>query len=560
MHPKIAVYTGTRNLYPDMIPAVNSLLIHSDVDKVYFLIEDDQFPYELPPEVECINISNQSYFRPDGPNFNSRWTYMVLIRAALSKIFPQYNTILSLDVDTIVDENISNLWDIDLENNYLAAVKEPRKSKNDFLYINMGVVLFNLKLLRETQKDDEILEALNRRFYPFNEQDCINALCQGKIKILSNDYNVNNYGTLATHRKIAHFAGISNWNTLPLVNKYRNIEIKRNQPDNFNLDIIIPTYKNKKGLRKTLSSINWALLDFITVTVVDDHSEEDYSDILQDFPAVNLIVLDKNQGPGIARQTGINNTSNPYLMFIDTGDYLLSRFNLIEILACIREDSLAYLHMWRWLNEEKRLFSTNSNRLMHGMVYKRDFLNFYDITFGAESSYANEDIGFNHNCFLIIENLLKIDKSKLIHFYEQPVYMYTYDENSITHKNKREFYYTKQIPGLIKNMKHLFNNCYKNNVSELLICNEFNAIIIELYFDVLKVAYECPERLEANWQYVYEFGQDYFKHEASKRPTLMMSYESNLPRYQALGDKIPLSMNQFLLDIQQEKVPKHYYI
>jgi hypothetical protein len=45
---KVAVYAGTRNIYKDMLPSVKSLLIHSDVDKIYFLIEDDIFPYELP--------------------------------------------------------------------------------------------------------------------------------------------------------------------------------------------------------------------------------------------------------------------------------------------------------------------------------------------------------------------------------------------------------------------------------------------------------------------------------------------------------------------------------
>ena len=55
---RAAVYCGTRNVYDDMIPSMKSLLIHSNVEKIYFLIEDDKFPYELPPEVECINVSN----------------------------------------------------------------------------------------------------------------------------------------------------------------------------------------------------------------------------------------------------------------------------------------------------------------------------------------------------------------------------------------------------------------------------------------------------------------------------------------------------------------------
>jgi lipopolysaccharide biosynthesis glycosyltransferase len=93
---------------------------------------------------------------------------MVLIRAALSKVFPQLDTILSLDVDTIVNEDISDIWNTPLDNYYLAAVKEPEKSINS-LYINMGVALLNLKKLRDDKKDDEIIHALNTIQYDYNE-------------------------------------------------------------------------------------------------------------------------------------------------------------------------------------------------------------------------------------------------------------------------------------------------------------------------------------------------------------------------------------------------------
>ena len=38
--------------------AAKSLLEHSNVEKIYFFIEDDIFPYALPQEIECINVSN----------------------------------------------------------------------------------------------------------------------------------------------------------------------------------------------------------------------------------------------------------------------------------------------------------------------------------------------------------------------------------------------------------------------------------------------------------------------------------------------------------------------
>ena len=159
---KAACYCGTRNLYGDMIPAIKSLLSNSDVDRVFLLIEDDTFPYTLPERVTCINVSEQTYFRRDGPNYRNGWTYMVLMRAALHRIFPELDTILSLDVDTVVAKDISGLWDTDLSGYWLAAVREPHKSINR-LYVNAGVMLLNLKRLRESGKGDELIDALNAR-------------------------------------------------------------------------------------------------------------------------------------------------------------------------------------------------------------------------------------------------------------------------------------------------------------------------------------------------------------------------------------------------------------
>lgn len=70
---------------------------------------------------------------------------MVLIRAALPKIFPDLDRILTLDVDTLVRDNISHLWDMDLDDYYLAATREEDLSKEEHRdYINMGVAMFNL--------------------------------------------------------------------------------------------------------------------------------------------------------------------------------------------------------------------------------------------------------------------------------------------------------------------------------------------------------------------------------------------------------------------------------
>ena len=223
---KTAVYTGTRNLYPDMIPAVKSLLINSDVDRVYLLIEDDAFPEYLPKCVKTINVSRQRYFQPYGANSKSEYTYMALMRAALSKVFPRLDRILSLDVDTIVDRDISELWTVPLRDQYyFAGVMEPMKSRYGQTYTNIGVVVFNLRKMRKDKKTDEVIDLLNTDEMPYPEQDALNYLCQGGIFPLDGMYNYNPWVVRPTEQpKIYHFAAQKNWNiNNPIVDKYKNI-------------------------------------------------------------------------------------------------------------------------------------------------------------------------------------------------------------------------------------------------------------------------------------------------------------------------------------------------
>lgn len=230
---KTAVYTGTKNLYPHMIPAIKSLLFNSDVDIIYLLIEDDVFPFQIPDNVISINVSNQQYFRSDGPNMVSRYTYLAMMRAALAKVFPNIDTILSLDVDTIVNQDISDLWNLPIDNYYFSAAREPLKSSGGKwfvcdLYTNTGVALYNLKKLREDKKVDEIIYKLNHTFYDFVEQDCFNLCCQNNILIMSSDYNVNNWVDPYKEKKIIHYAAVPlyQWQHQPTVQKYRNLTWK----------------------------------------------------------------------------------------------------------------------------------------------------------------------------------------------------------------------------------------------------------------------------------------------------------------------------------------------
>ena len=94
---KIVAYFSTRNLYPVLPAAYNSLLAFTPDIHVYCFIEDDTLPYDVPSAVTCVNVTGQTLFPFYGPCYKTRYSYMILLKAALTKIFPDADRALILD-------------------------------------------------------------------------------------------------------------------------------------------------------------------------------------------------------------------------------------------------------------------------------------------------------------------------------------------------------------------------------------------------------------------------------------------------------------------------------
>lgn len=187
---KAAVMCATRNLYPDLAPPIKALLVNSDVEKVYLLLEDDDPGVYLPPECEVINISGLAAFWRHSPNAFTGWTYIVLIRSQYHRLLPKVDRVLSLDLDAFALADISHLWDLDMSDKLVAGVRETTVlDRPDFPYFNMGVVMLNLDLLRRTGMGDEIVKALQRRYFQYPEQGAYNAICSGSVLWLPREYN-----------------------------------------------------------------------------------------------------------------------------------------------------------------------------------------------------------------------------------------------------------------------------------------------------------------------------------------------------------------------------------
>ena len=207
-----------------VIPSMKSLLANADIDTVYLLTEDDDIGIELPDVCRIINVSEQQYIKKSSPNYYTQFTWMVMMRMALPMILPE-ERVLSLDLDTIVQSNIDELWEMDMEGKYIAGATEDALSEHHgYPYINCGVMMMNLEKLRDGRAE-EIIELLNTKRYTFNEQDCMNEVLSTDEKLILSpafNYGFFNQGAMCLPR-ILHFAGHGRkFNDLAIVQRWRN--------------------------------------------------------------------------------------------------------------------------------------------------------------------------------------------------------------------------------------------------------------------------------------------------------------------------------------------------
>ncbi len=133
------------------------------------------------------------------------FTLTIYFRLFIASMFPEFDKAIYIDSDIVLEEDIAELFKIDIGDNFIGACRdasiegiEPFQSyvenavgvdRKD--YINSGVLLMNLKKLRDTDFDKHFLNLLNT--YHFDsvapDQDYINAICDGSIYYLSPTWN-----------------------------------------------------------------------------------------------------------------------------------------------------------------------------------------------------------------------------------------------------------------------------------------------------------------------------------------------------------------------------------
>lgn len=233
---KHATYSGTRNLYEPMVWAAKSLLANSSVDKIHLLIEDDEFPYELPDGIfEIYNVSDyvNRVFPDNGANAKSHFTKMAMVRICYCELLPDVEVILQLDPDTICLDNIDEIWNTDLTGKWFAACAEYLSGYNPYYaakYFNVGVCLFNLEQMREDNAQAALVHRINAHKMNCVEQDALNKYAGvHRIAELPTRFNENRACGYTDNPAIQHFVGYMDWLTNPNLPRREYLKLYRDK-------------------------------------------------------------------------------------------------------------------------------------------------------------------------------------------------------------------------------------------------------------------------------------------------------------------------------------------
>ena len=222
------------------------------------------------------------------------------------------------------------------------------------------------------------------------------------------------------------------------------------------VNIIIPVFHSRETLPRALKSLENQTDRKFIVTIVVDGDGEKYEDITAATPLnTHLIYLDKNYGPGFARQYALDLTPEMFkwIMFLDSDDYLNPR--AVEVLTYEAEHNNAEVVASSIIHEEvvglSDIIPAQDSRIwVHGKIYSNKFLKENEIRF--PSTDYNEDCLFNNLVFL---------KATRRFFVNEPLVIWKNNENSITRAANTKNRALKNIRGYAHNIIILFRKCHE---------------------------------------------------------------------------------------------------
>ena len=217
MENKIPIFFGVDDKYIPFLSVTLQSLIDNSSKENYYLIkilyinisEENQEKikkYERDNvNIEFVDLSyyiqkvqDKLYTR----DYYSKTTYF---RLFITDLYPQYNKALYLDSDIVILSDIANLYKIEMEDNLVAGVPDGAVQTvpvfQEYVekvvgvadynnYFNAGVLVMNLDELRKFDFQHKFLYLLETvKFSVAQDQDYLNRLCKGKVKIIDSGWD-----------------------------------------------------------------------------------------------------------------------------------------------------------------------------------------------------------------------------------------------------------------------------------------------------------------------------------------------------------------------------------
>ncbi len=135
-------------------------------------------------------------------NYFSNTTYF---RLFIPELYPEYDKAVYIDSDTITLVDIAKLYNTEMGDNLIAGIPDGAVQAipifQDYVekvvgvsnynnYFNAGIIVMNLKALREYKFQEKFLYMLEKiKFEVAQDQDYLNRLCKGRVKLLGFEWN-----------------------------------------------------------------------------------------------------------------------------------------------------------------------------------------------------------------------------------------------------------------------------------------------------------------------------------------------------------------------------------
>lgn len=225
------------------------------------------------------------------------------------------------------------------------------------------------------------------------------------------------------------------------------------------VSIIVPVYNVEKYLKRCIDSLLNQTLKNIEIILVNDDSPDNCPGICDEYSRRDgriKVIHKKNEGLGLARNSGINMATGEYVAFVDSDDYIASDMyeklvvksteDNYDIVSCgfynINEKHTEKMFLFNTIFTDNTISEYLADMIASDVsvslerkysmsvwhsIYKKEILDKFNIRFASEREILSEDILFN---------ITYISKCRKIALIPYALYFHCVDDdiNSLTKK------------------------------------------------------------------------------------------------------------------------------